>query len=243
MANNYTAVPHAYLEECECLSDAEFGSLIRALLRYSRDGEAAEPAGNARFFAKRVMNQEDMNRLRYEQIAERRAEAGRLGAIARWRPEERAADPGGPPDAARSPDGTQNGNCQLKDKIRPGIEEKRKVKKRKEKEKTSSFDRPKEEEKEEEAPAAHIASVGRSGEGGETCSDGPEDGGASGRYAALYADLSPEQRREKALDYARRAARMREQGLDSYAAMMAEWAACGGVSPQDVFSDIQEEET
>ena len=241
MANNYTAVPHAYLEECECLSDAEFGSLIRALLRYSRDGEAAEPAGNARFFARRVMNQEDINRAHYEVVVEKRAVAGKQGAMMRWHPEERLpAPPSGTPE---TPCGDSDGKCHRLDKDRVDTEEKRKVKKRKEKEKTSSFDRPKEEEKEEEAPAAHIASVVRSGEREETCSDGPENGGADGRYAALYADLTPEQRHEKALDYARRARRLREQGLDSYAAMMAEWAACGGVSPQDVFSDIQEEET
>ena len=84
MANNYTAVPHAYLDECQDLSDAEFGRLMRALLRYSRDGEAIELTGNERFFARRVMNQEDVNRERYGNLLEKRREAGRLGAAARW---------------------------------------------------------------------------------------------------------------------------------------------------------------
>ena len=220
MANNYTAVPHAYLEECECLSDAEFGSLIRALLRYSRSGEAIEPAGNARFFARRVMNQEDINRAHYEIVAEKRAVAGKQGAMMRWHPEERLpAPPSGTPE---TPCGDPDGKCHRLDKDRVDTEEKRKVKKRKEKD-PASFDRTKEEEKEEEAPAAQNASVVRSGEGG-----------ADGRFAALYAGLNPEQRHEKALDYARRARRLREQGLDSYAALLEGWAGCGGVAPGDV---------
>ena len=224
MANNYTAVPHAYLEECECLSDAEFGSLIRALLRYSRSGEAVEPAGNARFFARRVMNQEDINRAHYETTVEQRSDLARRAAMARWHPAQRDA-PAAPiqvrTGAAQGPArAVSDAGCL--DKSRVDTEEKRKVKKRKEKD-PASFDRTKEEEKEEEAPAAQNASVVRSGEGG-----------ADGRFAALYAGLSPEQRHEKALDYARRARRLREQGLDSYAALLEGWAGCGGVAPGDV---------
>ena len=73
MAKDYTAIPHAYLEECEALTDAEFGALIRALLRYSRTGEVIEPEGNARFFARRMMNQEDINRRRYSMVCHGRA--------------------------------------------------------------------------------------------------------------------------------------------------------------------------
>ena len=71
MARNYTAVPHSYLEECEALSDAEFGALMRGLLRYSRTGEVIEVEGNARFFARRMMNQEDLNRKRYAELSHR----------------------------------------------------------------------------------------------------------------------------------------------------------------------------
>ena len=84
MANNYCAVPHVYLDECEALTDEEFGRLMRSLLRYSRDGEAIELAGNERFFARRMMNQEDVNAARYADISAKRSEAGRLGALARW---------------------------------------------------------------------------------------------------------------------------------------------------------------
>ena len=84
MANNYCAVPHAYLDECDALTDAEFGRLMRGLLRYSRDGTIIEAEGNERFFARRLMNQEDIFNERYASISEKRREAGRLGAMARW---------------------------------------------------------------------------------------------------------------------------------------------------------------
>ena len=88
MANNYTAVPHAYLDECQDLSDAEFGRLMRALLRYSRDGEALALSGNERFFARRMMNQEDVNREHYRELAERRSLSARNAAMARWHADE-----------------------------------------------------------------------------------------------------------------------------------------------------------
>ena len=84
MANNYCAVPHAYLDECETLTDEEFGRLVRALLRYSRDGEVIDLSGNERFFARRVMNQEDVNARRYEEAAARRREKAEKAAAARW---------------------------------------------------------------------------------------------------------------------------------------------------------------
>jgi len=84
MANNYCAVPHIYLDECEELTDAEFGRLMRALLRYSRDGEVIELDGNERFFARRMMVQEDVNARHYAELSAKRSEAGRLGALSRW---------------------------------------------------------------------------------------------------------------------------------------------------------------
>lgn len=92
MANNYTAVPHAYLDECADLSDEEFGRLMRALLRYSRDGEAMELSGNERFFARRMMNQEDVNAAHYEEAAMRRSLKARNAALARWMSDEDAPD-------------------------------------------------------------------------------------------------------------------------------------------------------
>jgi len=99
MGKNYTAVPYGYLDECGMLTDAEFGQLMRGLLRYSAEGTPIEAEGNARFFAKRMMNQEDYNRQRYEDICRARSEAGKRGAAARW---------GGG-------DGEDNGKCQQKE--------------------------------------------------------------------------------------------------------------------------------
>lgn len=59
MARNYAALPYDYLEEMEALNDAEFGRLTRALLAYSMTGEQIALCGNERFYAKRVMSQED----------------------------------------------------------------------------------------------------------------------------------------------------------------------------------------
>ena len=88
MANNYTAVPHAYLDECAELTDAEFGHLLRALLRYSRDGEYMDLQGNERFFARRFMNQEDILNERYEKAVARRLASAKIAAMARWHPED-----------------------------------------------------------------------------------------------------------------------------------------------------------
>ena len=83
MTKNYTAIPHSYLEECEMLTDAEFGQLMRGLLRYCVDGTPIRAEGNARFFARRMMNQEDINRARWQAISRKRAEAGRIGGMSR----------------------------------------------------------------------------------------------------------------------------------------------------------------
>lgn len=103
MANNYCAVPHVYIEECETLTDAEFGRLMRALLRYSRDGEAISLEGNERFFARRMMTQEDVFNERYEQARARRVARAMYAAHMRWHGdeeyEEDGGDGGGGPDA------------------------------------------------------------------------------------------------------------------------------------------------
>ena len=84
MARNYAALPHEYLEEMEELSDEEFGRLIRGLISYSRSGEAFSPSGNERFYVRRVMMQEDRFQENYEDISEKRSEAGKIGANKRW---------------------------------------------------------------------------------------------------------------------------------------------------------------
>ena len=84
MARNYAALPYEYLEEMEALNDAEFGRLTRALLVYSMTGEKIALCGNERFYANRVMAQEDRFKASYAEISDVRSEAGKVGAAARW---------------------------------------------------------------------------------------------------------------------------------------------------------------
>jgi hypothetical protein len=84
MARNYAALPYDYLEEMEALNDAEFGRLTRALLAYSMTGEKIALCGNERFYAKRVMAQEDRFKASYDDVSAARSEAGKAGAAARW---------------------------------------------------------------------------------------------------------------------------------------------------------------
>ena len=89
MARNYAALPYEYLEEMEALNDAEFGRLTRALLAYSMTGEQIALCGNERFYAKRVMAQEDRFKASYDGISATRSEAGKAGAVARWQNSKR----------------------------------------------------------------------------------------------------------------------------------------------------------
>ncbi len=84
MARNYAALPYEYIEEMEALNDEEFGRLMRALLLYSMTGEPMRLAGNERFYAKRVMAQDDRFRDSYNEISSARSEAGKAGAASRW---------------------------------------------------------------------------------------------------------------------------------------------------------------
>lgn len=84
MARNYSALPYEYLEEMSELNDAEFGRLTRALLKYSMTGEPIALCGNERFYAKRVMAQEDRFKDSYEESVGRKREAGKKGAAKRW---------------------------------------------------------------------------------------------------------------------------------------------------------------
>lgn len=84
MARNYAALPYEYKNEMDCLTDAEFGRLCRALIDYSADGTPIALSGNERFFAKRVMAQEDRFQESYEELAKIRSENARKAARARW---------------------------------------------------------------------------------------------------------------------------------------------------------------
>lgn len=84
MARNYAALPHEYLGEMVELTDEEFGRICRALLRYSANGEVTQAVGNERFYLRRVMAQEDRFQASYDELAQKRSEAGKKAAAARW---------------------------------------------------------------------------------------------------------------------------------------------------------------
>lgn len=84
MARNYMPLPYEWIEEMDELSDAEFGRLMRASARYSRDGTPIALSGNERFYAKRVMAQQDRYQENYNETSDKRREAGKKGAAKRW---------------------------------------------------------------------------------------------------------------------------------------------------------------
>lgn len=112
MARNYAALPYDYLEEMEALDDAEFGRLTRALLAYSMTGEQIALCGNERFYAKRVMAQEDRFKASYDGISATRSEAGKAGAVARWQNSKRIFANGKNSKATFAND--KNGNTETK---------------------------------------------------------------------------------------------------------------------------------
>lgn len=84
MARDYCVILHEYLEEMEELSEAEFGRLIRALLKHSMTGEPMRLEGNERYYARRVINVDNRFNASYEKTASARSENGKKGAAARW---------------------------------------------------------------------------------------------------------------------------------------------------------------
>ena len=116
MARNYAALPYEYLEEMEALNDAEFGRLTRALLTYSMTGEQIALCGNERFYAKRVMSQEDRYKASYEDVSTARSEAGKAGAAARWQNGKRIFANG--KNSKAIPANGKNGNTETKTKTK-----------------------------------------------------------------------------------------------------------------------------
>lgn len=81
---DYVALPYEYLDEMDELDDAEFGRLVRALIRYGMTGEPMLLSGNERFYAKRIMAREDRYRESYTKKTSSKSDAGKAGAAARW---------------------------------------------------------------------------------------------------------------------------------------------------------------
>ena len=74
-----TDIPNEYLEEMDCLSDAEFGRLIRGLLQYSITGVEPDLKGTERLFWKTVRNREDRFAEAYTQRCATQKENGKKG--------------------------------------------------------------------------------------------------------------------------------------------------------------------
>lgn len=125
MARNYAALPYDYLEEMEALNDAEFGRLTRALLAYSMTGEQIALCGNERFYAKRVMAQEDRFKASYDGISATRSEAGKAGAVARWQNSKRIFANGKNGNTETNTETKTNTNTQLSNDSKGDIRAKR----------------------------------------------------------------------------------------------------------------------
>ena len=87
MDRDYAPMPMEYLEEMAILSDEDFGRLMRALLRYAKDGTPIALDGDCRFFAVRVMNKDNYYAKKAAEEAEKaeqRAVHSRKAAVARY---------------------------------------------------------------------------------------------------------------------------------------------------------------
>ncbi len=89
MARDYTALPHEYLEELDCLSDAEYGRLVRALQSYSITGEEPQLNGREKDHWKRVRNREDRYKESYAGRSAANSENGLKGGRPRKSEENR----------------------------------------------------------------------------------------------------------------------------------------------------------
>ena len=84
MARNYTPLPHEYRTTLDCLSDAEFGRLIRWLLDYSATGTTAPPSGREAILCSTLRLREDQFQASFEETDKSRSEAAKKAANARW---------------------------------------------------------------------------------------------------------------------------------------------------------------
>ena len=84
MTQVHTPLYLNYLEELSGYTDAELGRLIRALLRYVRDGEEPEFKRREKLAWPMLRGNADRAMERYEDQRQKRSAAGRLGAEARW---------------------------------------------------------------------------------------------------------------------------------------------------------------
>lgn len=79
MARDYTPIPFEFLDELDGLTDEEYGRLIRAMQKYSIDGNEPEISGTERLFWKRCKNTVDRYKASYENRYAANAENGSKG--------------------------------------------------------------------------------------------------------------------------------------------------------------------
>lgn len=79
MGRDYTPIPFEFLDELDCLSDDEYGRLIRAMQKYSIDGEEIQLPGNEKMFWKRCRNTVDRYKSSYESRLTANIENGKKG--------------------------------------------------------------------------------------------------------------------------------------------------------------------
>ena len=84
MARNYAAMPFEYLETLRVLSDAQFGRLMRWLLKYASTGEYGDLPGREKMFRSMVQNQEDRHQASYDKAVAARSAKAQKAARARW---------------------------------------------------------------------------------------------------------------------------------------------------------------
>ena len=132
MDRDYAPMPMEYLEEMAILSDEDFGRLMRALLRYAKDGTPIALDGDCRFFAVRVMNKDNYYAKKAAEEAEKAVKRSHHAKIAadakserepekyRFSPEGAKGEdcaPGAPPGRMSMPEQTntiQNNSEQIK---------------------------------------------------------------------------------------------------------------------------------
>lgn len=79
MSMNYTTIPHEFYDEFDCLTDAQFGALIRGMLSYHITGDEPPLALPEKMFWKRVKNYVDRCTQSYQKKCAANAENGKLG--------------------------------------------------------------------------------------------------------------------------------------------------------------------
>ncbi len=100
---NYAPVPLEYYNEMRFLSDQEFGTLMRILLRFNLTGEVPEVEGVLCHYVDRVIGAQKRFLTGWCEISAKRSKAGKRGAELRWKKEQGASqEPSAPESMANA---------------------------------------------------------------------------------------------------------------------------------------------